>query len=154
MLSAPHPSYLYHVGLFALELSSRVYTLRAKSNAEAELWVKTLSKLRAQGVMSTLNPTGTCCLSFFLSFFLTLFFSLSLTHIHSLSHSLCVCVIREILTTSYLPIDSFILCDPQFNLPIECTVVGGTYLHCQSCNKYLPLTDISIATIFIYDVAS
>ena len=46
------------VGLFALELSSRVYTLRAKSNAEAELWVKTLSKLRAQGVMSTLNPTG------------------------------------------------------------------------------------------------
>ena len=46
------------VGLFALELSSRVYTLRAKSNAEAELWVKTLSKLRAQGAMSTLNPTG------------------------------------------------------------------------------------------------
>lgn len=45
-------------GLFALELSSRVYTLRAKSNAEAELWVKTLSKLRAQGAMSTLNPTG------------------------------------------------------------------------------------------------
>lgn len=46
------------IGLFALELSSRVYTLRAKSNAEAELWVKTLSKLRAQGAMSTLNPTG------------------------------------------------------------------------------------------------
>jgi hypothetical protein len=40
-------------GLFALELSTRVYTLRAKSNAEAELWVKTLSKLRAQGITST-----------------------------------------------------------------------------------------------------
>jgi hypothetical protein len=47
-------------GLFALELTSRVYTLRAKSNAEAELWVKTLSKLRAQGSLSTLNPTGIC----------------------------------------------------------------------------------------------
>jgi hypothetical protein len=35
-----------------------VYTLRAKSNAEAELWVKTLSKLRAQGSLSTLNPTA------------------------------------------------------------------------------------------------
>lgn len=51
-------SFQYFQGLFALELSSRVYTLRAKSNAEAELWVKTLSKLRAQGATSTLNPTG------------------------------------------------------------------------------------------------
>eukprot|EP00596_Hydrurales_sp_CCMP1899_P011125 CAMPEP_0119045246 /NCGR_PEP_ID=MMETSP1177-20130426/38428_1 /TAXON_ID=2985 /ORGANISM="Ochromonas sp, Strain CCMP1899" /LENGTH=123 /DNA_ID=CAMNT_0007016713 /DNA_START=325 /DNA_END=693 /DNA_ORIENTATION=- len=45
-------------GLFALELTSRVYTLRAKSNAEAELWVKTLSKLRAQGSLSTLSPAA------------------------------------------------------------------------------------------------
>ena len=36
-------------GLFALELSSRVYILRAKSNEEASLWVKTLLKLRQHG---------------------------------------------------------------------------------------------------------
>ena len=39
-------------GLFALELSSRVYILRAKSNEEASLWVKTLLKLRQHGATS------------------------------------------------------------------------------------------------------
>ena len=36
-------------GLFALELNNRVYTLRAPSNEEAELWVRVLLKLREQG---------------------------------------------------------------------------------------------------------
>jgi len=37
------------VGLFALELNNRVYTLRANSNEEAELWVRIMLKLREQG---------------------------------------------------------------------------------------------------------
>jgi uncharacterized membrane protein YgcG len=46
-------------GLFALELSTRVYILRARSNDEASLWVKTLLKLRAQGAASgQSNPMG------------------------------------------------------------------------------------------------
>jgi hypothetical protein len=46
-------------GLFALELSSRVYILRAKSNEEAALWVKTLLKLRYQGAAhGSSNPMG------------------------------------------------------------------------------------------------
>ena len=36
-------------GLFALELNTRVYTLRAKSDAEAILWVNTLTQIRQQG---------------------------------------------------------------------------------------------------------
>lgn len=46
-------------GLFALELSSRVYILRAKSNEEAALWVKTLLKLKQQGAAhGSSNPMG------------------------------------------------------------------------------------------------
>ena len=37
-------------GLFALELNTRVYTLRAKSEAEAILWVNTLTQIRQQGL--------------------------------------------------------------------------------------------------------
>jgi hypothetical protein len=37
-------------GLFTLELNTRIYTLRAKSDAEAELWVSTLNKLRKDGI--------------------------------------------------------------------------------------------------------
>jgi hypothetical protein len=37
-------------GLFALELNSRMYTLRAKDNEEAEKWVSVLSSLRQQGI--------------------------------------------------------------------------------------------------------
>jgi hypothetical protein len=36
-------------GSFALELNSRVYTLRAKNSEEAQTWVTTLTKLRDQG---------------------------------------------------------------------------------------------------------
>ena len=36
-------------GLFALELNNRVYTLRAQSNEEADMWVKVMLKLREQG---------------------------------------------------------------------------------------------------------
>lgn len=39
-------------GLFALELNSRMYTLRAKSDAEAKLWVSALSRLREQGIQA------------------------------------------------------------------------------------------------------
>ena len=46
-------------GLFALELSSRVYILRAKTNDEAALWVKTLLKLKHQGAAhGSSNPMG------------------------------------------------------------------------------------------------
>ncbi len=37
-------------GLLTLELNSRIYTLRAKSNEEAEAWVKVLNKLRQDGI--------------------------------------------------------------------------------------------------------
>lgn len=33
-------------GLFVLELNARMYTLRAKTDEEAETWVKTLLTLR------------------------------------------------------------------------------------------------------------
>lgn len=36
-------------GLFALELNGRIYMLRANSNVEAEMWVRTMLKLREQG---------------------------------------------------------------------------------------------------------
>lgn len=38
-----------HHGLFTLELNTRIYTLRAKSDIEAESWVKTLNYLREEG---------------------------------------------------------------------------------------------------------
>jgi len=37
-------------GLFALELNTRVYYLRAKTDNEAEYWVSTLSRLRDEGL--------------------------------------------------------------------------------------------------------
>lgn len=37
-------------GLFTLELNTRIYTLRAKSDQEAQLWVSTLNKLRVDGM--------------------------------------------------------------------------------------------------------
>jgi hypothetical protein len=37
-------------GLFALELNTRVYYLRAKTDKEAEYWVTTLSRLRDEGL--------------------------------------------------------------------------------------------------------
>ena len=40
-------------GLFTLELNTRIYTLRAKSEADAELWVNTLRKLKEQGIPET-----------------------------------------------------------------------------------------------------
>jgi hypothetical protein len=43
-------------GLFSIELNTRIYTLRAKSNEEAELWVSTLSKLRADGIKAANSP--------------------------------------------------------------------------------------------------
>lgn len=36
-------------GLFSIELNSRVYVLRAKSDDEANIWVEHLSKLRLKG---------------------------------------------------------------------------------------------------------
>lgn len=42
-------------GLFTLELNTRIYTLRAKSDQEAHLWVNTLNKLRLDGM----NPGNT-----------------------------------------------------------------------------------------------
>jgi hypothetical protein len=44
-------------GMFCLELNSRVYMLRAKSNEEASLWVNMLNKLREDGIHATANPT-------------------------------------------------------------------------------------------------
>lgn len=44
-------------GLFSIELNSRVYILRAKSNEEAITWVNTLKKLRQDGIKaSTATP--------------------------------------------------------------------------------------------------
>jgi hypothetical protein len=40
-------------GLFCMELNSRVYTLRAKTNEEAEQWVSVLQKLKRQGANSS-----------------------------------------------------------------------------------------------------
>jgi hypothetical protein len=37
-------------GLFSIELNARVYTLRAKSDEEAEVWSTTLNKLRNNGI--------------------------------------------------------------------------------------------------------
>jgi hypothetical protein len=41
--------------LFSLELNTRIYTLRAKSETEADAWVKVLKKLQAEG-STTNNP--------------------------------------------------------------------------------------------------
>ena len=39
-------------GLFDIELKSRVYTLRAKNDMEAETWVKALKQIRDQGSLA------------------------------------------------------------------------------------------------------
>lgn len=46
-------------GLFTLELNTRIYTLRAKSDQEAQIWVNTLNKLRLEGMGGnpSLGPT-------------------------------------------------------------------------------------------------
>ncbi len=47
-------------GLFTLELNTRIYTLRAKSDQEAQLWVNTLNKLRLDGMNpGSASMTGT-----------------------------------------------------------------------------------------------
>ncbi len=43
-------------GLFTIELNTRVYTLRAKSNEEAESWVNMLNKLRLEGIRAANTP--------------------------------------------------------------------------------------------------
>jgi hypothetical protein len=43
-------------GLFTLDLNSRIYTLRAKTNDEASLWVSTLNKLRVEGIQASTQP--------------------------------------------------------------------------------------------------
>lgn len=43
------------IGLFSLELNTRIYTLRAKSDEEALLWVTTLNKIKQQGILATHN---------------------------------------------------------------------------------------------------
>jgi hypothetical protein len=47
-------------GLFALELSTRIYVLRAKSNEDASVWIKTLLRLKQQGTAggNVNNPMG------------------------------------------------------------------------------------------------
>ena len=40
-------------GLFALELNTRIYTLRARSDAEAAVWVNTLTKIRQNGIANS-----------------------------------------------------------------------------------------------------
>jgi hypothetical protein len=50
-------------GLFALELNTRVYTLRAKSEAEAILWVNTLTQIRQQGLNSAAQSKSKSSLS-------------------------------------------------------------------------------------------
>ena len=44
-------------GLFSIELNTRIYTLRAKSNEEAQQWVTTLNKLRQEGLLSSTQQT-------------------------------------------------------------------------------------------------
>lgn len=44
-------------GLFTLELNTRIYTLKAKSDAEAQLWVNTLNKLRQDGLIASAQHT-------------------------------------------------------------------------------------------------
>lgn len=46
-----------HVGLFSLELNTRVYTLRAKSHEEAVVWVTSLTKLRAEGINAAVQQS-------------------------------------------------------------------------------------------------
>lgn len=46
-------------GLFALELSARIYILRAANDELASIWIQTLLKLKEQGIgISGLNPVG------------------------------------------------------------------------------------------------
>lgn len=45
-------------GLFAIELNTRIYTLRAKSDEEAQQWVNMLNKLRIEGLRSSSSTAG------------------------------------------------------------------------------------------------
>ena len=47
------------VGLFSIELNSRVYLLQAKTNEEAYRWVQTLNKLKYQSLPNTHNNNNT-----------------------------------------------------------------------------------------------
>ena len=46
------------VGLFSIELNSRVYLLQAKTNEEAYRWVQTLNKLKYQSLPNTHNTNA------------------------------------------------------------------------------------------------
>jgi hypothetical protein len=43
------------VGLFTFELNTIIYTLRAKSDVDAQLWVRVLNKLRQEGIAKILR---------------------------------------------------------------------------------------------------
>ena len=43
-------------GLFTIQLNSRVYTLRAKNDAEAETWVKTLLQIKTDNPDTSSSP--------------------------------------------------------------------------------------------------
>ncbi len=43
-------------GLFTIQLNSRVYTLRAKNDAEAETWVKTLIQIKTDNPDASTSP--------------------------------------------------------------------------------------------------
>ena len=43
------------VGMFSLELNSRIYILKGKNNEEAKLWVSTLIRLRDEGLSRDSN---------------------------------------------------------------------------------------------------
>ncbi len=56
------------VGMFSLELNSRIYILKGKNSEEAKLWVSTLIRLRDEG-MSRESSLSTRQVSFFSIFF-------------------------------------------------------------------------------------
>jgi hypothetical protein len=37
-------------GYFSLELNTRIYTLRAKTDVEADMWVKKLTNIQLEGI--------------------------------------------------------------------------------------------------------
>lgn len=44
-------------GLFIIELNTRIYTLKAKNNEEANTWVTALNRIRTEGSKSTMTST-------------------------------------------------------------------------------------------------
>ena len=79
-------------GLFALELSARIYILRAANDELASIWIQTLLKLKEQGIgISSLNPLG--------------------MYVHVLTHilfplSVCMSIRRMILSYTISPQNS------------------------------------------------